>query len=159
MTTEFLIEALRDVKDPEIPAISVVDLGIITGVEFKDEDEVVVAMTPTFVGCPAIHLMQQQIKERIQQLGFAKVDVVIDRSVAWTSDRITEKGREALRSFKLVPPPVNAGNLSVETLSETKCPHCGSANTSLQNLFGPTLCRAIHYCYDCRQGFEQMKPV
>ncbi len=154
-----ILAALEDVKDPEIPVLSVVDLGIITGVEIKSENEVTVSMTPTFVGCPAIGMMQKDIRKRVEQMGFAKVDVVIDRSVAWNSNMITDKGREALKNFKLAPPPKHDGNISLEMLALAKCPNCGSSNTSLRNPFGPTLCRSIHFCYDCKNAFEQMKPV
>jgi len=152
-------EALEEVKDPEIPVISVVDLGIITKVELTNDESATVFMTPTFVGCPAIHMMQNDIKKRVEQLGITNVTVLIDRSVAWTSDRITEKGREALKNFKLVPPVKHKGDITLEMLAEANCPFCGSSNTSLKNPFGPTLCRAIHYCYDCKQAFEQFKPV
>jgi len=141
--------ALQDVHDPEIPTISVVDLGVIRSVAVA-EDSVRVELLPTFVGCPAIGVLQETIGERLRQ--FAD-DVRVDVSFAepWTTDRITDAGRAALKSAGFAPPP--GDDLVAE------CPYCSSRNTRMDNLFGPTLCRAIYYCRDCRQPFEQFKLV
>jgi ring-1,2-phenylacetyl-CoA epoxidase subunit PaaD len=141
--------ALHDVHDPEIPTISVVDLGVIRGVSVG-ESSVRVELLPTFVGCPAIGVLQQAIGERLR--GFAD-DVRVDISFAepWTTERITDAGRAALKLAGFAPPP--GDDLVAE------CPYCSSRNTRMDNLFGPTLCRAIYYCRDCRQPFEQFKLV
>jgi ring-1,2-phenylacetyl-CoA epoxidase subunit PaaD len=152
------------IPDPEIPAISVVDLGVIGSVAIED-DRVVVDLLPTFVGCPAIGVMQEQITDRIGALGIAaEVEVRISFDPPWTSDRISAAGRERLRLSGFAPPVVPSGpafigleELAVMPLAE--CPYCGSRNTSLDNPFGPTLCRAIYHCDDCRQPFEQFKRV
>ena len=151
--------ALQAVKDPEIPVISVVDMGIITGVAIPEPNHAVVTMTPTFVGCPAINYMQLQVRKVVVALGFTKVEVNIDFSTPWSSNRITETGLQQLKDFKLSPPRKHNGDISVADLSLAECPHCGSTNTSLNTPFGPTLCRALHFCYDCNQAFEQFKPV
>ena len=156
---------LARIADPEIPAISVVDLGVIGSVEV-DDVRVRVELLPTFVGCPAVAVMEQQIGERIIALGVApKVEVVVTYDPPWTSDRISPAGREALRRSGFAPPaPVPSGpahgqleELAVLPIAE--CPYCGSRNTTLDNPFGPTLCRAIYHCADCRQPFEQFKRV
>jgi ring-1,2-phenylacetyl-CoA epoxidase subunit PaaD len=156
---------LARIPDPEIPAISVVDLGVIGSVEF-DGDRVRIELLPTFVGCPAIGVMEQQIGERIGALGVApEVEVVVTYDPPWTSDRISAAGREALRRSGFAPPaPLPTGpplgmldELAVLPVAE--CPYCGSRNTTLDNPFGPTLCRAIYHCADCRQPFEQFKRV
>jgi ring-1,2-phenylacetyl-CoA epoxidase subunit PaaD len=156
-------DVLAALPDPEIPAISLVDLGVIGSVT-DTGDRVRIELLPTFVGCPAIAVMEQQIGERIGALGVA-VDVVVTYDPPWTSDRITPAGLEALRRSGFAPPaPIVAGpglgildELAVLPIAE--CPFCGSRNTTLDNPFGPTLCRAIYHCADCRQPFEQFKRV
>jgi ring-1,2-phenylacetyl-CoA epoxidase subunit PaaD len=159
-------DALAEVSDPEIPSISVVDLGVIRSVAF-DGPRLTVELLPTFVGCPAIEVMQHDIGERLHD--FAD-EVVVEVSFAepWTSDRITPDGRERLRSSGFAPPvaigaaPAASDFEADELLSVlpiATCPYCGSRNTSLENPFGPTLCRAIYHCADCRQPFEQFKAV
>jgi len=158
-------DELARIPDPEIPAISVVDLGVIGSVTVEP-DRVRVELLPTFVGCPAIGVMQEQITARIGELGLApSVEVVVTMHPPWTSDRITPHGRERLRLSGFAPPaPLPAGpalgmldELAVLPIAE--CPYCGSRNTTMENPFGPTLCRAIYHCADCRQPFEQFKRV
>ena len=156
---------LARIPDPEIPAISVVDLGVIGSVEVSD-DRVRIELLPTFVGCPAIGVMEQQIGERVRALRVApKVDVAVTYDPPWTSDRISEAGREAMRRSGFAPPaPMPAGPAlgqldELAVLPVAECPYCGSRNTTLDNPFGPTLCRAIYHCADCRQPFEQFKRV
>jgi ring-1,2-phenylacetyl-CoA epoxidase subunit PaaD len=156
-------EELANLPDPEIPAISVVDLGVIGSVAASG-DRVRIELLPTFVGCPAIGVMQQQIGERMGALGL-QADVVVSYDPPWSSDRISPDGREALRRSGFAPPaPMPAGpalgmldELAVLPIAE--CPYCGSRNTTMDNPFGPTLCRAIYHCEDCRQPFEQFKRV
>ena len=158
-------DELAQIPDPEIPAISVVDLGVIGSVAV-DGHRVRVQLLPTFVGCPAIGVMQTQITDRLSALEpAAEVEVAISFDPPWTSDRISVHGREQLRRSGFAPPaPMPAGpalgqldELAVLPIAE--CPYCGSRNTTLDNPFGPTLCRAIYHCADCRQPFEQMKRV
>jgi ring-1,2-phenylacetyl-CoA epoxidase subunit PaaD len=122
-----------------------------------------VELLPTFVGCPAIDVMRESVAQRLRELAD---DVSVDVSFAepWTTERITPAGRAALRDAGFAPPPVRVGEagraLSVlPNLPVGECPYCGSRNTSLENAFGPTLCRAIYHCADCRQPFEQFKEV
>jgi len=160
-------EALGELSDPEIPAISLVDLGVIRGVSFADLPgggvRLTVELMPTFLGCPAIEIMRQQIGERLGDHAFAD-EVAVELSLAepWTSDRITPNGREALRASGFAPPvtigPVFDGD-SLTVLPIATCPYCASRNTTLENPFGPTLCRAIYHCADCRQPFEAFKPI
>lgn len=151
---------LEQVPDPEIPTLSVVDLGIITAVELPAEKEVKVTMTPTFSGCPAINFMKQNIQSKIEeQLPDYKVEVLVDFETQWSSNRISEEGLKKLKDFGLAPPKRYKGELDVDSIADVKCPYCGSENTTMNSPFGPTLCRAIHYCFDCKQGFEQFKPL
>jgi ring-1,2-phenylacetyl-CoA epoxidase subunit PaaD len=157
-------EALAAIPDPEIPAISLVDLGVI-GAVAVDGRHVRVDLLPTFVGCPAIGVMQVRIAEELVAGGMADaVDVRITFDPPWTSDRITPEGRERLRASGFAPPlassvPGITGLEELAVMSVAECPYCGSRNTTLENPFGPTLCRAIHHCADCRQPFEQFKRV
>ena len=149
-------EALAAISDPEIPAIGLVDLGVIGEVRIRP-DLVHVELLPTFVGCPAIDVMRRQIGERLTELGVAdRVEVEVSFATPWTSERISPAGRERLRRSGFAPPVVT-DELAVLPIAE--CPYCGSRNTALDNPFGPTLCRAIYHCTDCRQPFEQFKRV
>src|SRR5712671_550421 len=127
-----ILEALHQVMDPEIPVLSVVDLGIIEDVVIED-DAVTVKMIPTFTACPAIKLMQQQIKEKISSLGFREVQVIVDNSVAWNSDRMSEEGKKKLQKFGLGIPNRHGGEFSLEEIEHSKCPHCGSSDTTMNS--------------------------
>jgi ring-1,2-phenylacetyl-CoA epoxidase subunit PaaD len=149
-------EALAAIPDPEIPAIGLVDLGVIGEVRIGP-DLVHVELLPTFVGCPAIDVMRRQIGERLTELGVAdRVEVEVSFATPWASERISVAGREQLRRSGFAP-PVMTDELAVLPIAE--CPYCGSRNTTLDNPFGPTLCRAIYHCSDCRQPFEQFKRI
>jgi ring-1,2-phenylacetyl-CoA epoxidase subunit PaaD len=157
-------DALAEIPDPEIPNISVVDLGVIRDVRFSDDgSRVTVEMLPTFVGCPAIGVMQQQIGERLRELHVAdEVEVDVSFAEPWTSERISPEGRQRLRQSGFAPPVTGSTPASLDelfVLPVAECPYCGSRNTTLENPFGPTLCRAIYHCTDCRQPFEQFKRI
>jgi ring-1,2-phenylacetyl-CoA epoxidase subunit PaaD len=141
--------ALAEVPDPEIPAVSVLDLGMVEHLSV-DADTIHVSLLPTFIGCPALDVIRTAVEDRLQSYDRA-VDVEFTFAVPWTTDRITPRGRERLRAAGFGPP--------VADPSQTRCPHCGSANVVLDNLFGPTKCRSLYYCRGCRQPFEQFKSV
>ena len=160
MTKEDVIHAIERVTDPEIPAISVVDMGIITDVQVLNDNRVRVVMTPTFVGCPAIDVMKHDVEQAVRGLGVEHVVVDVNFDVPWSTNRLTEKGRAALLKHGLAPPePFDTLALELEVLNNVACPYCGSHNTTLKSPFGPTLCRSLHYCNACRQAFEGFKPV
>lgn len=152
-------DALQNVTDPEIPAISVVELGIIQRVD-ADADSATIAMCPTFAGCPALDYMRDDIRKHVKAAGFDSVDVNVVFDPPWTTDRITDEGRRKLKAFGLAPPTKCGGSPVTEAIiRDVACPFCDSRDTALESIFGPTLCRAIHYCNACRQSFEQFKPV
>jgi ring-1,2-phenylacetyl-CoA epoxidase subunit PaaD len=153
-------EALAEIPDPEIPVISLVELGVIRGVKVED-GHVRVDFTPTFLGCPAIEVMQTAMAQRIRELG-AEPEVRVLADDSWSTDRITPAGREKLREAGFAPPtPREAGAPTLVQLQSQafRCPYCGSSDTTLENIFGPTPCRSLRYCRSCRQPFEQFKTI
>jgi ring-1,2-phenylacetyl-CoA epoxidase subunit PaaD len=158
LTKEQVYTWLEEVKDPEIPVLSLVDLGVITDVQLS-ETGVKIEMTPTFVGCPALDMMKGEIREVLNKNGIADVFIDVTFRKAWTSDLISEKGKIALKNFGLAPPPSRELFTELEVLEHASCPRCNGTNTEMKNAFGPTLCRSIHYCNECREAFEQFKPL
>lgn len=160
VTEERVLEALAEIPDPEIPVISLVDLGVVRDVAVE-RGRVRVEFTPTFLGCPALEAMRGAMEEKIRELGAEpEVEVVLDDS--WSTDRITPEGREKLRRSGFAPPaPRGAGapTLVQLTTAAFRCPYCGSTETRLDNIFGPTPCRSLRYCESCRQPFEQFKTI
>jgi ring-1,2-phenylacetyl-CoA epoxidase subunit PaaD len=160
LTAQQVWAALDEVPDPEIPIISLVELGVVREVAVEGSD-VRVEFTPTFLGCPALAYMRTAMEEKLRELGAnPHVEVVTDDS--WSTDRITAAGREKLRAAGFAPPPPRAaGTPSLLQLQSKvhRCPYCGSTETRLENLFGPTPCRSLRYCESCRQPFEQFKTI
>jgi ring-1,2-phenylacetyl-CoA epoxidase subunit PaaD len=152
--------ALDAVPDPEIPAVSVVEMGMIHRVQVDDGDARVVVL-PTFTGCPAIAIIQEDVRRAVGQVeGVRDVEVETSFDPPWTSDRITATGREKLRGWGLAPPSprmVVIGHIGLPATAT--CPYCGSTDTRNDSLFGPTPCRAAYYCNACRNPFEQFKQV
>jgi ring-1,2-phenylacetyl-CoA epoxidase subunit PaaD len=150
--------ALAEIPDPEIPVVSLVDLGVIRDVSVHD-DNVRIEFTPTFLGCPALEVMRDALVDKVRELGGeAEVDVILDDS--WSTDKITPAGREKLREAGFAPPtPRSATNLVQLNGAIFRCPYCGSTDTRLENLFGPTPCRSLRYCNGCSQPFEQFKTI
>ncbi|HUG65331.1 MAG TPA: 1,2-phenylacetyl-CoA epoxidase subunit PaaD [Gaiellaceae bacterium] len=159
MTVDEVWAALAQIPDPEIPVISLVDLGVVKGVTV-DDGAVHIDFTPTFMGCPALDTMRLAMEAKVAELGGrATVNVRLDDS--WSTDDITPEGREKLRVAGFAPPaPRTPGKLELVQLQRGfRCPYCGSTDTKLENLFGPTPCRSIRYCESCRQPFEQFKTI
>lgn len=159
ITKSYIREQLKQVKDPEIPTISIVDLGIVTGIDIQEND-VHVTLTPTFAGCPALRLMEDMVVNHLNsynQLG--KITVETSFETTWTTDLITDEGHAAIKKHGLAPPIRNCSNITMEVIEATNCPYCDSDNTSMKSPFGPTLCRSLHYCNNCKQAFEGFKPI
>jgi ring-1,2-phenylacetyl-CoA epoxidase subunit PaaD len=154
VTAEAVWSAFEQIPDPEIPVISRVDLGVIRSVDVQD-DHVHVQFTPTFLGCPALEAMKRALEETVRGLGGEpEVEVVNDDS--WGTDKITAAGREKLRAAGFAPPAPRLVQIQSQV---HRCPYCGSTDTTLDNLFGPTPCRSLRYCNACRQPFEQFKTI
>jgi ring-1,2-phenylacetyl-CoA epoxidase subunit PaaD len=160
VTTEQVWDALAEIPDPEIPTISLVDLGVIKDVAVSN-GSVRIEFTPTFLGCPALEVMRDQMADKVRELG-AEPDVQVILDDSWSTDRITPAGREKLRASGFAPPaPRSAGATTLVQLDSQafRCPYCGSTKTRLENIFGPTPCRSLRYCDECRQPFEQFKTI
>jgi len=154
VTAEQVWAAFDEIPDPEIPVVSLVDLGVIRSVDVQN-GRVHVEFTPTFLGCPALEAMVRAIESKVGELGAeAEVEVVNDDS--WSTDKITAAGREKLREAGFAPPAPRLVQLQSQV---HRCPYCGSTETKLENLFGPTPCRSLRYCASCRQPFEQFKTI
>jgi ring-1,2-phenylacetyl-CoA epoxidase subunit PaaD len=160
--------ALGDVRDPEIPPCAITDLGIVEAVRVRP-DVVEVDLLPTFAGCPALDVIREDVVAAVSAVaGDRDVQVRFVNAPAWTSDRISPAGREAMRTYGLTPPaagakgpvlvPIGTLGRGGEDPSPAACPFCGSRETVRESAFGPTLCRATHYCRACRNPFEAFKP-
>jgi ring-1,2-phenylacetyl-CoA epoxidase subunit PaaD len=152
--------ALAEIPDPEIPVVSLVDLGVVKSVRVEGE-RVRIELTPTFMGCPALERMQAELQSAVERLG-AEPDVHVVLDDSWSTDRISVEGREKLRAAGFSPPaprPPEPLQLVQLERGAFRCPYCGSTDTKLENIFGPTPCRSIRYCNGCRQPFEQFKTL
>ncbi|HMC57180.1 MAG TPA: 1,2-phenylacetyl-CoA epoxidase subunit PaaD [Gemmatimonadaceae bacterium] len=156
-----LMAVLDEVKDPEVPVLSVVELGVVRDVEVLD-DGVRVTVTPTYSGCPAMAAIEHDIAHALRAHGVANVQVRTSYLPAWTTDWIPAAAREKLRAYGIAPPgpadheaPVQIGRRR----AAVRCPFCGSPHTQLRSEFGSTACKAIHVCDECRQPFEEFKAI
>jgi ring-1,2-phenylacetyl-CoA epoxidase subunit PaaD len=153
--------ALAEIPDPEVPVVSLVDLGVVRDVDIED-GTVRIEFTPTFLGCPALEVMRDAMAAKVRELGAEpSIEVVLDDS--WSTDKITPAWRAKLRSSGFAPPAPRAAQTTTTLVqldgAVFRCPYCGSSNTRLENLFGPTPCRSLRYCNACRQPFEQFKTL
>ena len=149
VSAKAVIAALGDVADPEIPTISIIDLGILHRVDIAADGRILVDLLPTFLGCPAIEAIRSAVTERLSAFD-RPVEVSIAYEVPWTSDRITPAGRRQLSESGFAPPAEP---------EDVRCPYCDSAEVAMDSAFGPTLCRSLFYCRACRQPFESFKAV
>ena len=154
---------LAGVPDPEIPVVTVVDLGILRGVRVRPDGGREVVLTPTYTGCPATLAIEASVRSGLDAAGFRDVTVVTELSPPWSTDWITDAGREKLRAYGIAPPGKAENGLPLVSLGgPTKtvpCPYCGSSDTSRESEFGSTACKSIHVCHGCRQPFEHFKAI
>jgi ring-1,2-phenylacetyl-CoA epoxidase subunit PaaD len=140
---------LEEIMDPEVPVLSICDLGIVRNVQ-SDGAELVVTITPTYSGCPAMAVITDEIRAALRKRGITRFRIETQLSPAWTTDWLSEKGRERLREYGIAPPrPKSSGPIA--------CPHCGSPSTRLVSQFGSTPCKAIYVCDSCREPFDYFK--
>ncbi len=156
---------LGEVADPEIPVISIVDLGIVRDVAF-DGAQCVVTITPTYSGCPAMQVIAESVQEALHAKGIADVRLVNQLSPAWTTDWMSDAGKAALKGYGIAPPAQQVIDISGLTAGVKRrpgpeltvvCPNCGSSHTQLTSQFGSTPCKALYKCLDCREPFDYFK--
>ena len=152
---------LAAVSHPEIPVLSVLDLGMIRGIELNQNDEIIVRLTPTYSGCPATDLLKDQITEALENKGFSPVKVLVDLSEIWTTDWMTEAGRSKLQAYGIAPPQGESHNCGthVALTDGIECPHCHSQHTQLLSEFSSTACKALYRCQDCLEPFDYFKCI
>ena len=167
---EVLFSWLAEVMDPEVPVVSIVDLGILRDVQWQDATETtaVVTVTPTYCGCPATEVIATSIREALQAHGVAQVEVRTQLCPAWTTDWMTPKGRDALRAYGIAPPAARApsadGSLAIDISAllasqvVVPCPQCNSRKTRLLSQYGSTACKALYQCNSCLEPFDYFKP-
>jgi ring-1,2-phenylacetyl-CoA epoxidase subunit PaaD len=155
-----LLDILDEVKDPEVPVISVVELGIVRDVE-ASERGIVVTITPTYSGCPAMREIELDIRAALEARGLGPVELRTTYTPAWTTDWISAAARAKLEAYGIAPPgPAHeAGELITLRLASLRCPYCASKNTEQKSAFGSTACKAIWFCRECRQPFEEFKAI
>lgn len=161
-TAEEVFEFLHEVKDPEVPVLDVVELGIIRSA-VVDGDRVTIRVTPTYSGCPATQVIEHDIREALERRGFREVTVETVFNPPWTTDWMLPAAREKLREYGIAPPGRLPETSQLVPLGGVRravpCPWCGSANTGLESEFGSTACKSIHVCHACRQPFEHFKAI
>lgn len=168
-STDLVWEVLGRVSDPEIPVISVVDLGIVRDVAWETkagEPQLVVTITPTYSGCPATEVIYQSIREALAEHGVKRVEMRRQLSPAWTTDWLSERGREKLKAYGIAPPGERTNEHVIDAsrilkrapMHTVTCPNCGSAHTRLVSQFGSTPCKALYSCYACLEPFDYFKP-
>jgi len=163
MTTTTVIDdiyaILDQVTDPEIPVLTVRDLGVIRDVRLHDNETVEVIITPTYSGCPAMDMIEVNIKAALQEAGYEAVRVTTVLKPAWTTDWISEAGRRKLREYGIAPPAEESPDKGAlfQDAPEVECPHCGSGNTRMVSQFGSTPCKAQYQCNHCLEPFDYFK--
>jgi len=162
-TEDQIMKLLRNVKDPEIPVLDVVEMGIVRHVHFEPDGAVRVDITPTYSGCPAMHVIREDIVRALHDGGFEDIEVHTVFDEAWSTEWMTEEARTKLSAYGIAPPgrlDENDGLLPLlREESALACPFCGSNHTRLTSAFGATACKSLHFCEDCRQPFEHFKCI
>ena len=167
LTTAYAWEVLHTVLDPEVPVVSICDLGIVRGVELSGEHGLNVVLTPTYSGCPATELIATETTNALAKAGFDPINLSIQHAPAWTTDWISNEGRDKLRRYGIAPPgPAMQGQDIVlrympqgrQAVPALDCPRCGSSHTERLSAFGSTACKALYRCLACQEPFEHFKP-
>jgi ring-1,2-phenylacetyl-CoA epoxidase subunit PaaD len=156
-----ILRWLEGVKDPEVPVLSVRELGVLRDVEVSGDGGVVVVMTPTYSGCPAMHAMEADVLRTLEQHGVPNARVRTVYSPAWTTDWISDEAKAKLEAYGIAPPTRTEPDdlVPLRRRTPTRCPYCKSVNTTVRSEFGSTACKAIVFCNSCHQPFELFKPI
>ncbi len=151
-----ILSILETVTDPEVPVLSIIDLGIVRDISI-DENNVEVLITPTYSGCPAMDMISMNIKMELLQSGFTNVKIIQQLSPAWTTDWMTENGKKKLKEYGIAPPVGKVMDQQFLDNLKVECPQCHSKNTKLLSEFGSTACKALFKCRDCKEPFDYFK--
>lgn len=154
--TEKIFKLISTIPDPEIPVISIADLGILRSVE-EDGDKIIIKITPTYSGCPAMNVIENEIKQTLKNNGIENSEVKIVYSPVWTTDWINEEAKEKLRQYGISPPGKRNPKNLLSGDRETACPRCGSKDVKLVSQFGSTACKALYKCNSCLEPFDLFK--
>ncbi len=157
-TKEEIFQFLTEVNDPEIPVLNIVEMGIVREVEFQG-DSVRVVITPTYSGCPAMKVIEEEIVSALQKKGFENVTTRTVFSPPWTTDWLSEETKRKLKEYGIAPPGKASADDSSRITKNIHCPFCDSDNTELRSEFGSTACKSLHYCNNCQQPFEHFKCI
>ena len=159
---ESILNLLKEIEDPEIPVINIVELGIVRDISISD-DEIKIDITPTYSGCPAMKVIEDQIRQKLHENGFEKIKIKTIYSPAWTTDWISEETKTKLQQYGITPPqkvtPQDVFPFLSEKVEKVHCPYCNSIETTITSKFGSTPCKALHYCNNCHQPFEEFKCI
>ena len=153
---------LNEIPDPEIPVISVVELGVVRKVEFENESKIDVTITPTYSGCPAMNVFEEDIIKKLKEKGFEEVNLHTVLSPAWTTDWISDEALDKLEKYGIAPPVKGSADKGLLFQSGPKslnCPKCGSTDNALISQFGSTACKALYTCNNCKEPFEYFKCI
>jgi ring-1,2-phenylacetyl-CoA epoxidase subunit PaaD len=151
--------AAASVLDPEVPVLTIADLGVLRDVAVDDDGSVTVTITPTYSGCPAMDVIRRDVETAVRDAGFDRVQVRTVLAPAWTTDWMTDAGRQALASYGIAPPAPRPGQGPVPVTLSVRCPQCGSTRTRETSRFGSTACKALWVCDDCREPFDHFKAI
>ena len=162
ITKEQVYDWLSQVADPEVPVLTVLDMGVIRGVELQKSDsgtEATIHITPTYSGCPAMDMISMNVRMALLSRGIKKVNIVEQLSPAWTTDWMSEDGKRKLKEYGIAPPIRRSDNtgLGLFEKDNVPCPRCDSDDTELVSQFGPTSCKALYKCNSCKEPFEHFK--
>ncbi|MES2372198.1 MAG: 1,2-phenylacetyl-CoA epoxidase subunit PaaD [Bacteroidota bacterium] len=155
-----ILEILETVPDPEVPVLSVIDLGIVRNIETGPGSTISVFVTPTYTGCPAIDVMKINIRLALAQEGFTNINIIEVLSPAWSTDWMSEHGKEKLKAYGIAPPQYRQAVCTPDSFQEEEaiqCPLCNSYHTRLVSQFGSTACKALYQCNDCKEPFDYFK--
>ena len=160
-TEQDIWRILETINDPEVPVLSIIDLGIIRHIVCKEDETVEIVITPTYTGCPAMDIIAMQIRMNLLQLGIKNIQIITVLTPTWTTDWMSELGKQKLKAYGIAPPRLQKTvhqhhHLFVEE-APVPCPHCNSSNTQLISQFGSTACKALHQCKDCKEPFDYFK--
>ena len=152
---------LKEIPDPEIPVINIVELGVVRAIEIN-ADKINISVTPTYIGCPAMKVIEEDISAVLKSKGFNDVTIKTILSPAWTTDWITDEAKQKLKKYGIAPPESaseDKGYLFSKGVKKVNCPHCNSTNTEMKSQFGSTACKALYICKDCLEPFDYFKCI